>query len=199
MKKLSTSVFVVLLVLLCTQFISHSYNRIFSNEESVLEKYKGKKPESSLDSSLSIKELSMIYADSLKRIKLIESGKSGRKSRLYTAQDDPYARKSAVEQLITSKENDSRNIRRMLAFWIAGIILAAAGSLVYIKADIWTGAALVISGFIEMTWSTGPLFFLSSAADSVMMLNVKIILSAVTAAAVTAFWFGFRRYFDRQS
>lgn len=197
MKKLSTSLLVIFLVVLFTQLVQHTYLRIFQNEESVLEKYRGKKSEISFDKSLSINELSMIYADAIKRIKVAESGKQSKKSRLYAGDDDAYARKTAIEQIIIRKESDNRGVREVLFFWVAGLLLVIAGSIIYLKLETWIGAPVAISGFIEMIWKTGPPFFLNYGGDSPMLLNIKILLTALTIAAVIAFWLRFKRYFER--
>ncbi len=197
MKKLSTTLFVVFIILLSTQFIRNAYDSVFYSRHSVLDK-SDKDAEINLDSSLSLKELSMIYADAEKRIKLIESGKGKDKSGKYTSGEDPYARRVKIQELILTRESNNRSITELLFFWITGIILAAGGSFLYMKSERWTGVALVISGFTEMIWITGPLFFLSRVKpETFLVLNIKLLLTALTLAAVILYWIFFRKYMEK--
>lgn len=198
MKNLATALFVIFTVLLTTQFLHHGYVRIFYGQESIIDQPGKKKKDITLDDSLSMKELSMIYADAVKRIKLYEEGKGSRKASRYESSEDPYKRKAKIEEIITSRESDYRSAREILFFWITGLLLVAGGSAVFIKLETWTGAALVTAGFLQMTWITGPLFFISADVPvSSMVINIKLILSCLTIAGVIAFNHFTKKYTGR--
>jgi len=198
MKKLSAAILVIFIVLLTTQFVRHAYNRVFYTQESVLDRYDKKKGDLSIDKTLSLKELSMIYADAEKRIRVYESGKSGKKLEQYDGSGDPYAKKAAIESLIRNIESDHRITGEIIFHWAAGLILIACGSLVFLKFNQWIGTALVISGLTTMTWKTGPLFFMAgSAQDSPFILNIKLIFTFITLAGFIAYWYFTGKYHDK--
>ena len=197
MKKFATAIFVLFFVLLCTQLVRHAYTRITLNQESVLDKYSKKPSDLQMDSSLSLKELALTYADAEKRIKLAESGKSKKALAKYSGDESLTSRKNKIENLITQRESDYRAIKEIIFFWVTGLILAAAGSLVFIKLEIWVGASMITSGLTMMTWNTGPLFFMTAETHgSSLVLIVKIIFTFITLAALTAYWHFTKRYHD---
>jgi hypothetical protein len=198
MKKYAPALLVIFIILLSTQFISHAYVSIFHSRTSVLDKYEGKKTDFTMDKSLSLKELSMIYADAEKRIRVFEKGKSQKELALYDKSDEPYSRKYKVEEIITSRESDYRMIIGIVFFWVTGLLLIAGGSFVYMKYEPHTGAALVIAGFTQMTWITGPLFFMTAPGpESSLILVVKLVCTAITLAGLIAYWIYTRDYIDR--
>ncbi len=197
MKKFATAIFVLFFVLLSTQLIRHAYTRITLNQKSVLDKYSKKPVDLQMDSSLSLKELALIYADAEKRIKLAESGKSKKALAKYGSDESLTSRKNKIENLISQRENDYRAITKIIFFWITALILAAAGSLVFIKLEIWIGASLITSGLTMMTWNTGPLFFMAAETpESSLVLTVKLLFTFITLAALTAYWHFTKRYHD---
>ena len=197
MKKFAASVLVIFIILLTTQFVRHAYERIFFTQESVLDKYTKTKSDISINSSLSLKELSMIYADAEKRIRVLESGKAKRKLAQYDS-DDPYEKKTVIKEMITLREKNNRMLTEIIFYWVAGLILIACGSLAYLKFNQWTGAALVVSGFTAMTWKLGPLFFMSATVpESAFVLTVKLVCTLITLGVLTAYWYFTRDYHDR--
>ncbi len=195
MRNFATALLVIFIILLTTQLVRHSYVRIFSSQESVLDKYNKKGGDIQIDKSLSLKELSMIYADAEKRIRVLESGKARRKLAQYD-NDDPYQRKIKIGQLIASREADHKMIMEIIVYWIISLLFIVGGGFVYMKYEKWIGGSLVISGFTEMIWKTGPMFFMMENAESSMVLNIKILFTAITLAVVVASWIYGRRYLD---
>lgn len=197
MKKFSASVLVIFIILLTTQFVRHAYERIFFTQESVLDRYSKAKSDITINSSLSLKELSMIYADAEKRIRVLESGKAKRKLAQYDS-DDPYEKKNVIKEMISVREKNNRLLTEIIFYWVTGLILIACGSLAYLKFNQWTGAALVVSGFTAMTWILGPLFFMKgSVPESSLVLTVKLICTLITLGVVIAYWYFTRDYHDR--
>jgi len=197
MKNLASALLVIFIVLLTTQFLRHFHVRTLSDHESILDQYTKKKKDITLDKSLSLKELSMIYADAEKRIRLTEDRSSRKKNSRIESTDDPYNRKAKIGEIIITRESDYRMIQEIGFFWITGLLLIALGSVVYIKLETTIGAAAVITGFTEMIWKTGPLFFMTQAVpDSAMILNIKLVLTFITLAGVIAFWYFTRKYID---
>lgn len=197
MKKFAASVLVIFIILLTTQFVRHAYERIFFTQESVLDRYTKAKSDITINRSLSLKELSMIYADAEKRIRVLESGKAKRKLAQYDS-DDPYEKKNVIKEMITVREKNNRMLSEIIFYWVTGLILIACGSLAYLKFNQWTGAALVVSGFTAMTWKLGPLFFMSAAApESAMILTVKLVCTLITLGVLIAYWYFTRDYHDR--
>ncbi len=198
MKNFATAVLVIFISLLSTQFIRHAHVRIFYNQESVLDKYNKKSTDLTFNKDASLKELSLIYADAEKRVKIFEKEKSKKALSMYDNNDEPYNKKVKLEEIITRREADNRMAAEIVFFWIAGLILAAGGSFVYLKFEKWLGLSLIVSGLIEMTWKLGPAFFITEAKpESLMLLNVKLVCTAVTLAALITFWFFSRNYLDR--
>ncbi len=194
MKNFATAVLVLFIFLLTTQLVHHTYDRIFTGSASVLDKYNKKGADIEIDSSLSLKELSMIYADAEKRIRVLESGKAKTKLAQYDNSDDPYQKKIRIKEIIISRESAHKMIIEIVIFWIIGLLLIAGGSFVYIKFEPWIGASLVTAGFSQMVMKTGPMFFLAENPVSPMILNIKIIFTAITLAAVIASWIYGRKY-----
>ena len=197
MRNLATVLLVIFSILLTTQLVRHTYMRVFYNQESVMDKYSKKETDFPNAKSLSLKELSMIYADAEKRVKIFESGKSRKELDLYNSSDEPYYKKNKIQEMIASRESDHKMIREIIVFWIAGILLIAGGSFVYLKYEKWVGASVVISGFIEMIWRLGPMFFMTGTApESLMILTVKILFTALTLGGVIAFRHYFKNYIN---
>ena len=198
MKNIATAVLVVFICLLSTQFIRHAYVRIFYNQESVLDKYNKKDSGLTFDKTASLKELSLIYADAEKRVKIFEKEKSKKILAQYDNTDEPYYKKNKLEEIITKRETDNRMIMEIVFFWITGLLLTAGGSFIYLKLEKAVGISLIVSGLIGMTWKSGPMFFMSGVnSESLMLLNVKLIFTAVTLAALITYWFFSRNYLDR--
>ena len=198
MKNIATAVLVIFICLLSTQFIRHAYVRIFYNQESVLDKYNKKDSGLTFDKTASLKELSLIYADAEKRVKIFEKEKSKKILAQYDNTDEPYYKKNKLEEIITKRETDNRMIMEIVFFWITGLLLTAGGSFIYLKVEKAVGISLIASGLIGMTWKLGPMFFMSGVnSESLMLLNVKLIFTAVTLAALITYWFFSRNYLDR--
>jgi len=198
MKKLAAAVLVIFIILLTTQFVRHAYKLIFFSQESVLDRYNPKKSDINIDKTLSLKELSMIYADAEKRIRVYESGKSNRRLAQYESGEDPYEKKNMIKELITTRESNNRMMSGIIFCWVTGLIFIACGSLVYLKFEEWIGAAFIITGFTEMTSVLGPLFFMKGdVIETAMILTVKMICTFITLAGVIAFWYFTRSYHDR--
>lgn len=197
MKKFAASVLVIFIILLTTQFVRHAYERIFFTQESVLDRYTKAKSDITINGSLSLKELSMIYADAEKRIRVLESGKARKKLAQYDS-DDPYEKKNLIKEMITVREKDNRMLTEIIFYWVSGLILIGCGSLAYLKFNQWTGAALVVSGFTAMTWKLGPLFFMNGTVpDSTMILTVKLVCTLITLGVITAYWYFTRDYHEK--
>lgn len=197
MKKFAASVLVIFIILLTTQLVRHAYERIFFTQESVLDRYTKAKSDITINSSLSLKELSMIYADAEKRIRVLESGKGRKKLAQYDS-DDPYEKKNMIKEMITVREKDNRMLAEIIFYWVSGLILIACGSLAFLKFNQWTGAALAVSGFTAMTWKLGPLFFMNGTVpDSTMILTVKLICTLITLGVLIAYWYFTRDYHER--
>lgn len=197
MKKYSAALLIIFTLLLTAQLLRHLSERIFFTKESVLDKYDKKKGELSLDRSLSLRELSMIYADAEKRIRVIESGRSGKRLAQYDKGEDPYEKRAMIKELIMTREADNRALRDILFYWFAGFILVACGGLAFLKFEQWTGAAFVTAGLASMTWVLGPLFFMPFAPASEFILNIKIICTFITLAAFVAGWYYTRGYHQK--
>ena len=198
MKNFATAVLVIFISLLSTQFIRHAYVRIFSEQESILDKYNKKNTDIPFDKTASLKELSLIYADAEKRVKIFEKEKSKKTLSQYDNTDEPYNKKIKLEEIITNRETDNRMIMEIIFFWVTGLILAAGGSFIYLKFEKWIGLSLIVSGLIEMTLKLGPVFFITGGKpESLMLLNVKLVFTAVTLAALITYWFFSRNYLDR--
>jgi len=198
MKNIATAVLVIFICLLSTQFIRHAYVRIFYNQESVLDKYNKKDSGLTFDKTASLKELSLIYADAEKRVKIFEKEKSKKILAQYDNTDEPYYKKNKLEEIITKRETDNRMIMEIVFFWVTGLLLTAGGSFIYLKFEKPVGISLIVSGLIGMTLKLGPMFFMSGGnSESLMLLNVKLIFTAVTLAALITYWFFSRNYLDR--
>jgi len=198
MKNFATAILVLFMILLSTQFIRHVYVKVFYNQESVLDKYSKKSADLPFDKTASLKELSLIYADADKRVKIFEKEKSAKVLAKYDNTDEPYNKKVKLEEIITKREADNRMVMEIIFFWITGLILTAAGSFIYLKYEIWIGISLIVSGLIEMTCKLGPVFFMTiEKPESLMILNIKLVFAAVTLAALITYWFFGRKYLNR--
>lgn len=198
MKNLATALLVIFIILLSTQLIRHAYVRIFYTQESVLDKYSKKEADLPFDKTASLKELSLIYADADKRVKIFEKEKSKKALSQYGSNDEPYYKKARLEEIITNREKDNKMIREIIFFWFIGLLLTAGGSLVYLKLESWIGISLIVSGLIEMTSKLGPVFFMPDVrSESAMLLNIKLLFTVITLAALIVYWFFCRKYIDR--
>jgi hypothetical protein len=64
------------------------------------------------------------------------------------------------------------------------------GSLIYRRIDSWTGISFITAGFTEMIWWTSPDFASGTAREEfLLLLNTKLIFTALTLALLISLWF----------
>lgn len=196
MKNLQIVFFLIFACILSTQAIRHLHNYVFAYEQSMLapiEEFFEMKQE--IKQETSTEEL-------LEEYKLVEEeirqlSKSGKDesdtamSQYELRQQEPelYVRHKALREELWNRERMSNALRDLWVYSIAGLLLIALGSLIYVKGNGWIGMSLIIPGFLELIWWSAPKFNLGGAMQEYQLLLVnKMVLTAIALLLLFALW-----------
>ena len=82
----------------------------------------------------------------------------------------------------------------MIYQWTIGLLLALAGTWVYLKEIKWVGTAFIVAGLAEMIWWCSPSISVGGAiSEFERILNIKLILTMATAAVFAVNWWAWQK------
>jgi len=191
MRKLKTTLFIILMLIALTQTIRHLYVRCYYNKPSVLDKYHDTEVNKYIKSSISLDSLLVKYDKVFNEVKTFENGKSKNTiDSLKRLDDKLYETKNDYRNAIEDWEAKEYKIHDVIVFWICGLILIIIGSISYYRKIKWFGISLIITGLTEMIYWTSPDLTLGGATlEFLKYLNVKLVLSSITLTILLILWF----------
>lgn len=201
MKAFKVVMFLLVMLVLSTQFARHFYVRYLEPRASVLDKYEQTETKKAIKTAESLDELLSRYEAAKKRVdaldgqrKAAESDMSKDKRGDFREQfreehKEDYKSTSDLKEAITEWEKSSKKIFELRMFWLFGFVLFLAGAIFFVKGHDWLGMAFIVPGVVEMIWWTSPSFrFAGSPNEFERLLMNKLFFTAVTLILVIASW-----------
>ncbi len=198
MKPVAIVVLIIAISALTAQTLRHAYLRWIQTQDSVLGKYNPSFKNKIKDADC-LEALDKEYAKIKEKVKKAdeEIKKSKRKVNRYS--EEPFKTERELQAAIKKWECRSEEIRKTRFFWACGLIIAIAGSALFIK-EIWFGLSFIIAGLTQMIWWVSPSFRHNEAsAEYHRMLENKFPLSLITLVFVILLWFLFNKYLARKN
>ena len=189
----------IVLFLLCvvtgsTQTFRHFYVRFLDKNESVMDKYRTGIEAEIYDSS-DINQLEKLYIDNKEKIeKIMETDENYEDDREYK---NLTTEKKKITDAIYRAENLDRSRRKLMIYWTLGLISVIFGCVSYFFTSRWISLAALITGFSEMLVWTSPFFDRHNTINFIELLNMKLILSAITVVLIISIWLLNEKFIDR--
>lgn len=186
MKGLQYTVLVIALAILSSQTIHYVYMKFFYPTTSVLDT----PLETTIQQAESLDELVRLYRKSEADVEAYEAQQDpDDRNNPGRWEDEPYKSKNALRSAISDWENKAEQYRRLLVQWTYGLLITLIGVFAYARRHFWIGTALAVAGVGEMLWWCSPSIYLGGAVGEFeRLLNTKLVLSLVTAAALALAW-----------
>lgn len=182
---------------LTAQTLRHAYLRWLQNQDSVLEKYE-QTFRDKIKNADSLETLEKEYAEARKAVKKAdeELKKSPRQLNRYT--EEPFKTERELQTAVKNWERRAEEIRKTRFFWICGLLITLAGTVLFRKWR-WLGFSFIVAGLTQMIWWVSPSFSYNEAsAEYHRMLANKFFLSLVTLVFVIILWFLFSKQHSRK-
>lgn len=189
MKAFQIVMFVIAMVLATTQTMRHVYVKWVAPDGSVLDQFRTE-TESGIAAARDLEELVPLYADAIAKVEAYEvdpdNARIGSRDMRTT---EPYESEIKLREAIERREFWQRQIVELWFFWIAGAIGVAIGAAVLSRINGWLGMSGMLVGYSEMIYWTSPLLHRRfSGAEFATLLNIKLLLSAITMLSLIALW-----------
>lgn len=191
MKGFQKTILVIVVLVLSAQLAHFTYMKFLYPTQSVLD--------DALDVSIrettSLEDLVEQFERSELEVKAYEDALSPRENRKSHRRDiEPYESNRKLRQAIKGWEHQQAQIKRLLFQWTVGLLLALAGTGLYLKRYNWVGTALIVAGLAEMIWWCSPAISVGGAiSEFEKILNIKLILTLATVAVFAGNWAAWRR------
>ncbi len=178
MKPLRVTLFVIAFLILSSQTFRHAYVRWIEVRTSALDKYKTD-AEKRISNAKSLQDLLSAYETAQRDVEKERANKANAgaagQERVTASQpgDETTAadRKLRLRLAIEEWEGQTKEIRELHMFWIAGLVSLATGLLLFrFAADRWVAISLVILAYSEMIWATCPGFRVFSLISWVLLM-----------------------------
>lgn len=185
---------------LVVQLLLNTYTKFLKPHGSVLDQYTTS-VESAVVHNVPFEQLVRDYATTQKELQNFEKNADS----LRQADKYPYERiaalttqKEKLEEAIREREEADIQPKKMIFYWIAGIILVAVGVVSYRKLSQWIGVTLCFLGFALSIWwaSPAPRLLVSNRITMQQqdtLLTLEIIFSLLTLLFCIIAWVRFER------
>ena len=197
MKAFQTVVFVLLMMLTTTQTMRHVYLKWVAPDGSVLDQFRSE-AESDIAGARTLEELIPAYAAAKAKVDAYQADPDNPKLASYQQQTtEPYESEIKLREAIERREAWQRKLVELWFFWIAGAISVAVGIVVLRRFNEWLGMSGILIGYAEMAYWTSPLVDRQySGAEFETLLDIKLLLSAITMISLIVLWLLSRRLDD---
>jgi hypothetical protein len=187
MNALKKTLFIIAVVFASVQSVRHVYARWIDTSDSVLDRYESE-VSGKIKNAGSLEELQSMYDDAHKKVEAYEANRTNPKVEGYERETiEPYKTERMLKHAIENWEAGSNEISKIRFYFIAGLVFLMAGYILYRKVNLWLGLTFVIVGFMEMLYWTSPNLLLgASIIEFNILLDNKLILSAITLALLIA-------------
>lgn len=191
MKGFQTTLFVILISILCVQAVRHLHLYIFGYEEPIVapfEEYFGLEREIQLEGSTD--DLLSEYEETQAEINaLLDADPASEYFEVQRENEELFARNSALSNELLSRQRRETELRDMWLFSVAGFVLIAFGSILYARGLTWIGMSIVAPGLVELVWWSAPSFTFGGAIQEYELLLInKILLTAIAIAVTVVLW-----------
>lgn len=189
MRTFQTVMFVIAMVLATTQTMRHIYVKWVAPDGSVLDQFQTE-TESDIAAAQDLEELVPLYEAAKAEVEAYEADPDNPAIEGYRRQTtEPYESEIKLRQEIERREYWNRQVVELLFFWAGGAISVSIGVVVFRKINVWLGMSGVLVGYTEMIFWTSPLLSLRyTGGEFETLLNIKLILSAVTMISLIVLW-----------
>lgn len=178
---------------LTAQTLRHAYLRWIQPQDSALEKYNPSFKDK-IKKAASIEALDKEYAKAQEEVKKAEEEIKISNRKVNRVTEEPFKTERELKTAIQNWERRSEEIRKTRFFWTCGLVIAIAGSVLFVKWT-WFGLSFVIAGLTQMIWWVSPSFsFNEASAEYHRMLENKFFLSLITLVFVFVLWFLFCKF-----
>jgi hypothetical protein len=201
MKALKTTIFILSVLVLTTQFARHFYVRFIEPRSSVLDRYHKTETEKAIQKARSLDELVSQYAAAKKRVDELDAARNAAEAgknkdeldvyrdRFNEEHKDDYRREADLKEAIQEWERRSGEIRELRVFWLFGLAFFGTGAALLVRGREWLGMAFIVPGVIEMIWWTSPSFGLAgSPVEFHRLLMNKLVFTVITLGLLIAAW-----------
>ncbi len=191
MKGFQNTILVIVILVLSAQLAHFTYMKFLLPTDSVLDD----ELDESIKSTTSLDELVKQFERSELEVKAFEESLSPEENRkMYRRDIEPYESNRKLRQAIQNWERKQAQIDRLLYQWTIGLLLALAGTALYLKRLSWIGTALIVAGLAEMIWWCSPAISVGgSISELERILNIKLILTLATVGVFAGNWAAWRR------
>ncbi len=189
MKVFQTVVFVLAMMLTTTQTMRHVYVKWVAPDESVLDRFRSE-TESDIAAARSLEELIPLYAAARAEVEAYEADPENPRLEPYRQRTtEPYESEIKLREAIEKREAWQRKLVELWFFWIAGAASVALGIVVLRRVNRWLGMTGILVGYAEMAYWTSPLVDRQyKGAEFETLLDLKLLLSAITMISLIALW-----------
>lgn len=186
MEGLQKTILVLVVLVLSAQLAHFAYLKFLQPTTSALDT----ELDSSIKSTTSLKELVAQFEKSEQEVQAYEDSLPPGENRQTHRRDmAPYESNRKLRAAIQVWEHRQAQIKRLVFQWTIGLLLALAGTALYLKRISWIGTALIIAGLAEMIWWCSPAISFGGANSELeKILNIKLILTLATAGVFSANW-----------
>jgi hypothetical protein len=188
MKPLQISLFLIANVIFISQAGRHIHQLAFGAQPSVLDKFDPEKEKARSEAQLQV--LLEDYGSVSDEIRALEKGKKHSEVKdVQQEHSDLYEKKAALGKEISEREQKAREMRDTWIFAGFGLSLIIAGGILYKRAVVWPGFAVLVTGFCILEYWASPSFFGGGAvAEFHQLLLSKTILTVSALGALYLFW-----------
>jgi len=191
MKRLITTLFILVSLVLTTQVVRHVHLLAFGSKVSVLEQFEPKSDEDTeIKKEVSTEILLKEYGELKPRANALVKGSDWSAQQEARQQDpDLFARCDLLEREIMQREARMDDLRDLWLFSGAGMLLIVAGILLVRRGGAWVSLSFIVAGFCELLWWSKPDFFGGGAfREYGFLLQSKLIISLVALASLYGLW-----------
>lgn len=198
MRAAKITFFIILTAIITIQTISHFYVKFLDPRKSILDKYK-KDVEKKIDGIKSLDELESLYAEQINDIDNLEKNRDKYTKDQY---DDMMHDLEQDEQIIYYRiktiESKQKDLKQLIFYWSAGLLLVAIGIVIYILRFKWIGLTLFFLGFGEFATWTSPLMRWDNLIGFKILLDTKLILSLISLLLIITVWIINEKLIDKE-
>jgi len=189
MRGTQITLFVLALLVLGTQTFRHVYVKWIEPTDSVLDAYRPP-IEEEIAASEDLDTLVALYDKAWKNVQAYEESASNDEIEQATMMGlEPYESERAARHAIERWEAQSQSIFQLRFYWLVGLLSIIGGLIAYTRVNRWLGMVGLITGFLEMTVWTSPLWHAwGPQAQFERLLDQKLILSLVSVALLVGLW-----------
>jgi len=189
MKAFQTVMFVIAMILATTQTMRHVYVKWVISDQSVMDQFHTE-TESGISAAEDLEDLLPLYAAAKDTVEAYEADPNNPVIKSYDRRTtEPYESEYKLRTEIERREDWKRQVVELWFFWTAGAISIAVGAVVLQRINGWLGISGILVGYGEMVFWTSPLLHKRyTGAEFEALLNIKLLLSAITMASLVVLW-----------